>query len=366
MTAGNPQSGGASMSETSFSDRHEYLRLDFGPAEGANFHYFWLRQHCPCCIHPDTGERILGPAGVDLDIRPRRIEATDNGIRLHWPDGHQSAFGLDWLRRHRYSADEPPAIDGGDLAHIQVDYDDCVNDLVTVSRQYLQDRGAILVRRCPLEPEALVACFTGRGFGVRSTHFGYIEDLRTDNTTNKNTDQLGYTNAAVELHTDQPFIDDPPRYQLLFCVRPAASGGENMVADAGRTAAYLRALDRHAFEVLSGTPVLFHRKQKAFESKVTCPILHYENGDFVQVRSSYFTYAPLNLPFDRMEQWYRAYQTFTRLTESPACQYRFKLQAGDFVLYDNYRMLHGRTAFSGARWMKGIYFDYPARPQATE
>ena len=85
-----------------------------------------------------------------------------------------------------------------------------------------------------------------------------------------------------------------------------------------------------------------------------------------QQRSSYFTYAPLNLPFDRMEQWYRAYQTFTRLTESPASQYRFKLQAGDFVLYDNYRMLHGRTAFSGARWMKGIYFDYPARHQATE
>ena len=354
------------MLKTAFSDRREYLRLDFGPADGASFHYFWLRQHCPCCVHPDTGERVLGPAAVDLDIRPRHIEATPGGILLHWPDGHRSAFDLDWLRRHRYAEDEPPAVDGGDLGHIQVDYGDCANDPVTVCRQYLKDRGAILVRGCPLGPETLVERFTGRGFGVRSTHFGYIEDLRTDNTTNKNTDQLGYTNAAVELHTDQPFIDDPPRYQLLLCMRPAASGGENMVADASRAAAYLRALDRDAFEALSGTPVLFHRRQKAFESKVTCPILRYQGGDFAQVRSSYFTYAPLDLPFDRMEAWYRAYQKFTRLTENPAYQYRFLLQKGDFVLYDNYRMLHGRTAFSGSRWMKGIYFDYPARAQATD
>lgn len=42
------------------------------------------------------------------------------------------------------------------------------------------------------------------------THFGRIEDLRTDNTTNKNNDQLGYTDAAINLHTDQPFIADPP------------------------------------------------------------------------------------------------------------------------------------------------------------
>ena len=31
------------------------------------------------------------------------------------------------------------------------------------------------------------------------THFGRIEDLRTDNTTNQNTDQLGYTDAAINL-----------------------------------------------------------------------------------------------------------------------------------------------------------------------
>lgn len=32
----------------------------------------------------------------------------------------------------------------------------------------------------------------------------------TNNTTNRNTDQLGYTDAAVDFHTDLPFIPEPP------------------------------------------------------------------------------------------------------------------------------------------------------------
>ena len=42
---------------------------------------------------------------------------------------------------------------------------------------------------------------------------------------------------------------------------------------------------------------------------------------------------------------------------APQNQYRFALAAGDFVLYDNFRMMHARTAFRGARWLRGVYFD---------
>jgi hypothetical protein len=57
------------------------------------------------------------------------------------------------------------------------------------------------------------------GASVVETHFGRIEDLRTDNTTNKNNDQLGYTDAAINLHTDQPFIADPPGIPSPFSPR---------------------------------------------------------------------------------------------------------------------------------------------------
>ncbi len=52
----------------------------------------------------------------------------------------------------------------------------------------------------------------------------------------------------------------------------------------------------------------------------------------------------------------RAYQKFERLLDDPAFCYRVALQAGDFLAYDNSRMLHARTAFSGNRWLRGVYF----------
>jgi len=47
---------------------------------------------------------------------------------------------------------------------------------------------------------------------------------------------LGYTNAAIDLHTDQPFVENPPPLQMLQCIRPADVGGASMIAD-GRLAA---------------------------------------------------------------------------------------------------------------------------------
>jgi len=87
------------------------------------------------------------------------------------------------------------------------------------------------------------------------------------------------------------------------------------------------------------------------------PIVVLDGPRGFQIRYSYFTMAPHRVPFARMRAWYRAYDAFARLVRDPRHQYQFALGRGDFVLYDNLRMLHGRTAFSGPRWLRGIYFD---------
>ena len=105
----------------------------------------------------------------------------------------------------------------------------------------------------------------------------------------------------------------------------------------------------------------FHRKQKAFESLQVQPILRFGDDGSFQIRYSYFTMAPHQLPFDQMTAFYRAYDGFARLVRETSHQYRFALRPGDFLLYDNHRMLHARTSFRGARWVRGVYFDR-ARP----
>jgi gamma-butyrobetaine dioxygenase/trimethyllysine dioxygenase len=194
---------------------------------------------------------------------------------------------------------------------------------------------------------------------IVTTHFGRIEDLRTDNTTNAHTDQLGYTDAAIDLHTDQPFLDAPPRYQLLHGIRTADRGGETLLADGEAAFRYLASLDSEAAKLLQRTPVRFHRRQREFERVVTAPIITLHDGR-IHIRSSYFTVAPYNVRFDRMTAWYRAHDRFVRILRDPRHHYRFRIRAGDVLVYDNRRMLHGRTAFAGPRWVRGVYFDEPS------
>ncbi|MDB4928416.1 MAG: Gamma-butyrobetaine dioxygenase, partial [Myxococcaceae bacterium] len=229
----------------------------------------------------------------------------------------------------------------------------------------VRDRGAAVLRRtdpalvdAAAETEAVIAALEARGLRVIGTHFGRVEDLRTDNTTNANTDQLGYTDAAIQLHTDQPFLDRPPRYQLLQSVRAADEGGANALVDALAAARHLRDLDRAAFDLLTGTPVTFHRRQQRFERTVVSPMLQgVDDGADFLVRYSYFTLSPYRLDFAEMEAWYRAVDRFARLVRDPRHQLQLALRPGEWILYDNHRMLHARTAFRGPRWVRGVYFD---------
>ncbi len=343
-----------------------WLRVALGDGRGTgDFHYRWLRHQCDRARHPLTGERTLCSSELPDDVRPRRASLDGDALTVVWePDGHESRYALAWLDAHAYARDRVEHLPPADVTAISVNAPEGITpgalDRLLAT---LDARGVALLRR-PLpvahpedETEALLDGLCARGrLAVVGTHFGRIEDLRTDNTTNQNTDQLGYTDAGVELHTDQPFLEQPPRYQLLQGIRSADEGGENFVVDARAASRHLREIDRPAWELLTRTPVRFHRKQKAFERIVDAPILRDDDRGFF-VRYSYFTTAPFALPFDLMEPWYRAWDRFARLVRDPAHQYRFTLSPGDALLYDNHRMLHARTGFRGPRWVRGVYFN---------
>lgn len=344
----------------------EYLRIHFSPGAAirhADFHWFWLRHNSDLDRHPLTHERILCSSELPAAPRPHvlRLAEDANALEIEWgdrPDGRASSYGADWLQRHAYAPDRaaappPPS----DPAAITLRAEHLTEPLGPVALELLQRTGALVVRGYGLDTEALIETFGRQGLSVIGTHFGRIEDLRTDNTTNSNTDQLGYTDSAIQLHTDQPFLERPPRYQLLHCQRPGDTGGENFVVDALAAARHLSDLDRPAFELLRTVPVTFHRKQKSFEKVLASPVLDFDAPGGFRVRYSYFTLAPHQRPFAEMEAWYRAYNRFARLVRDERHQYRFRLEAGDFLLYDNWRMLHARTTFTGARWLRGVYFD---------
>lgn len=61
-----------------------------------------------------------------------------------------------------------------------------------------------------------------------------------------------------------------------------------------------------------------------------------------------------------------ALKRFSTLLDDPTNRVEYTLQEGDAVLFDNRRILHGRTAFADAgqgiagepsRWLKGCYIE---------
>ncbi|KAL9651244.1 hypothetical protein ABK040_006245 [Willaertia magna] len=378
----------------------------------SDFHYFWLRHNCQCiphCKHPLTKERIIDSSEISLSIQPKEITilskngndddnenststntSSDNNniLKIIWNtnDNHITELSERFLFENKYSINRLNEIKVlNDLSLVEMDYQhkDANNDneFILECLQRVKRDGCVIVRYYGTETEQLINQFE-QYLEIIPTHFGRIEDLKTNNTTNKNTDQLGYTNSAVDLHTDQPFIENPPQLQLLQCLQPSQEGGDNYIVNAKQVALYLKRINPLAFHLLTSVKVKFHRKQLQFESIQYRPIIELytdndkygndnnndkysdrnynneEENEIKQLRFSYFTYAPHQIDFYLMKEYYNAYNLFTNLCRDKQFQIYFKLNRSDFVLYDNYLMFHARTAFSGERWLRGIYFNY--------
>ena len=342
----------------------------------ADFHHIWLRHNCGCiphCRHPKTLESIVDfPSLQQAAITPSQIRVTQSkseqeegsassySLQIEWADGHSSSLDLASLAAHAYSvhrASDLALLSPAEPSFPQLEWStarpsDYLSSLLTY--------GCILVRGAPRTIEDTLPILQSRlSSALIETHFGLIEDLRPDNTTNANNDQLGYTNAAVDLHTDQPFLATPPSMQMLHCITEADSGGESSVSDGVGVALEMRRTQPRWFRLLCTVPVRFHRKQRAFEALFVGPMIVCDaDGQPIQIRSSYFTLAPFSLNFDEMEDYYAAHRCFAALIRSPRFCLTTQLHTGDFLVYDNHRMLHARTAFTGtARHLRGVYVD---------
>ena len=63
--------------------------------------------------------------------------------------------------------------------------------------------------------------------------------------------------------------------------------------------------------------------------------------------------------YEEMEDYYKAYRSFSDIINDPKLAVNFKLNPGECFITDNTRVLHARTAFSGkgTRWLQGCYVD---------
>lgn len=71
------------------------LEVVWNTDERDRFPFRFLRQECPCaaCINEFTGERILQPDSVPLEIKPVGVDFAGNyGLKIVWSDQHNSGI----------------------------------------------------------------------------------------------------------------------------------------------------------------------------------------------------------------------------------------------------------------------------------
>ncbi|KAJ5774504.1 hypothetical protein N7457_009400 [Penicillium paradoxum] len=391
--------------------------MSFGWRTALRSSEMWSRAgencQCPKCIHPDTRQRtsdtfavghmiIQGVRTLSLTVLlqiPQEVQAEsivhkDNVVEIQTDtvsgsDTHLGIYPYDWLHPHaqnKFGANleaiksspsigfNPNYVKGPRPFQPVVDpsrsprvkYEDVMADDKALATwlSLIWDRGFCFVDGVPVNPEATQKLIERIAF-IRHTHYGGFWDFTAD-LTFKDT---AYTNEFLGAHTDNTYFTDPARLQLFHLLsHTEGSGGENLLVDGFAAASQLRLEEpMHYGELLK------HRQPwHASGNEDTCiqpssmaPVfsLHPDFRSLYQIRWNNYDRAPkVNWTAVEQSSWYRAARHYNEILKSK--EMWTKLEPGSALIFDNWRMLHGRSQFTGKRRMCGGYVnndDYISR-----
>ena len=190
---------------------------------------------------------------------------------------------------------------------------------------------------------------------INETNYGQVFDVRSV----PKPDNLAYSDLGLGLHTDNPYREPVPGFQALHALVTSPDGGESLFADGFALAAHLRAQSAHDFNVLTTTAVPFHYASADADLYAERPLIQLHcDGEICAVHYNNRSIAPLSSTDRGAEPFYASYRAFAQLLRDERFQLRFRLRDGELVLFDNQRIMHGRTAFTSAqhpRHLRGCY-----------
>ncbi len=329
-------------------------------------HPLWLRERCldAASIDLKTRQRLHDPSDFDPELKLLSVSQPTAGVfRVRFSDGHEASFEAAAILAEAALApashDCPaPRLWDGKLAELpRQRWSATPGDaqLALWLESFLR-LGFVILEGVPSEPGRVLEVGAQFGF-VRETNFGALFNVRSTPQAN----DLAYTSIALDPHTDNPYRTPVPGIQLLHCLVNETSGGLSTLVDGFAVAQALRASHPQAFSVLASTPVRFRFTDVDIELTASAPPIELDpSGELTAIRfSPRLDFVPLFAP-ERLEAYYRARRLFDARLRAPDFGIRFLLGAGDLVMFDNTRLLHGRTAFDpaqGLRHLQGCYID---------
>ncbi|WP_428687568.1 TauD/TfdA family dioxygenase [Roseibium sp.] len=343
------------------------LEVPLKNGETAYFNYYWLRDNCPASFDPETRERVFDIFAEES--RPQAVSATvSNGyLEVTWAGaGHVTHMPLETLSnyaegrkradpanlvRKPWYADHYPAV--GRFAHA-----DLVANKANVKAwvETMLTDGVALITGLPDTDAALLETASLIGH-VRPSYFGLVFEVKTHiKPTN-----LAFTSKALELHTDLPSEDFAPGVQFLHCRANSVEGGDSLFVDGLAVAEDFRKLYPEDFDLLVSTDVPYYCEHDTFDMRARQRVIELdEYGNISGVTISQHQADIFDLPQRELDRFYPAFCRFGRMMQEEKYLMRFRLNAGECIVFDNHRIVHGRAAYSatsGDRHLRGCYTD---------
>lgn len=192
--------------------------------------------------------------------------------------------------------------------------------------------------------------------------FGELLNLRIEK---KPSNHL-FGSGRVEMHWDGAYLTEVPRFSLFQCLQAdhAEDGGETLFTDTERMLSIASAQERAAWS--AATIDYSTDKAAHYSGAVTVPLVgrHRDSGApsirFIEpFNEDNLEVNPVRvqvqgLPDNEQEAFLRS--VIARMYD-PRCMYRHRWQQGDFLIYDNHALLHGRSKIDGniARHLQRIH-----------
>ena len=326
------------------------VALDGGKTGRLSTH--WLRLACECDVCGDTasGKRWLTPADVPVGVRAKVLDVSSAEVSVVWDDGHVSRYGSEFLAGHaggsgpaRFQPRLWSSDLGGKLGRFAFDAVVEEDEALFGSLRALRDHGIAMLTGVPAETEA-TARVASRYGPIRETSYGKVFDL----VSRPDARVAGETARAQIPHTDEPFRYSPPGFIFFHAIRTGAgSGGTSLMVDGFHVAELMRKRTPELFGLLARHGVTFHREHagEVFFSAEAHVISLDASGAVSGIRYNDRCLAPQTAPLDRIDELTEALAELTRLICDPQNQFQHQLQPGEVLVFDNQRVLHGRSAF---------------------
>jgi len=327
--------------------------------------WLWLRDHAhdEDTMHPVTQQRQLFTAVVPRGLRGLSCLVENGDVVVEWDVLEPvSRVPISFLREHRRARSPRGVLDypvtlwnASSITTPTVSYDAVMSSDAALA-EWLQrtlQYGFCIVDGTPAsaaDTETLIR----RVAYVRETVFGGFWEFQPDMSKA----DTAYSTLELRGHTDSTYSHDAPGFQLLHCLEFNGSGGESTIVDGFAVARRIEAEAPELFEVLSTVAVPGQYIGDGAHLMSARPVFRHDHtGRLVQVSFNNYDRAPFLLDEADMVAFYDAIRRFDEIVNEPSMQWRHILRPGEALLFDNWRVLHGRAAFTGLRRMCGGYLN---------